>query len=177
MIRGYFGWLGMQALNASDYMLRDAMDLPSNPRRDLSRPNNLFVMGDFFKEAGATSGKYVSRFYAQQAEIDELYASARFAMTTGDTERAQELLASPELRMRSLYKAGDKQISRLNKQIKATGNDRTLSASEKADRIEDLTRLRNSLARRIDQSARGGASGPINLGRDRRDRNDNEETE
>ena len=112
MVRGYFGWLGTQALNASDYMLRDAMDLPSNPRRDLSHPNNVFVMGDFFKDAGASSGKYVTRFYAMQAELDELYASANYAAKTGDLERANELRSDPRLRMRSIYKSGDKRISR-----------------------------------------------------------------
>jgi hypothetical protein len=156
MVRGYFGWLGTQALNASDYMLRGAMDLPSNPRRDLSSPNNIFVMGDFLKEAGSTSGKYVTRFYAMQAEIDELYASANFARNTGDGDRAAELMADERMRLRSLYKAGDKQISRLNKQIKAAGNDRKLSAVEKSGRIETLTRLRNSIARRVDESARAG---------------------
>ena len=170
MVRGYFGWLGTQALNASDYMLRDAMDLGANPRRDLSKPNNVFVMGDFFKEAGTSSGKYVNRFYAMQGEIDELYASARYAQSTGDTERAADLMASPTLRLRSLYQAGDKQISRINKQIKAIGNNRTLTAKEKNERIEDLTRLRNSIARRIDEASRAGYVGrDRQFSRDRRD--------
>jgi hypothetical protein len=157
LVRGYFGWLGVQALNVSDYMLRDVMDLPSNPKHDLSRASNLFVMGDFFKDAGSSSGKYVTRFYAAQAEIDELYASANLARKTGNTERFQDLMGNPLMRLRPIYQQGDKQIAKINQQIKVTSNSKTLSAADKNDRIETLTRLRNSLAERVDQAARSAS--------------------
>jgi len=154
LVTGYLGWLGIQALNASDYMLRGAMDLPSNPRRDLTTPTNVFVLGDFVKEPTASSSKYLTRFYESQRHIDQIYASANQARKTGDAERDAELRDDPALRNRGIYKAADKQITRINKQIKTISNSTTLSATDKNRRIEELNRRRADIARRVDARAR-----------------------
>jgi len=40
LVRGYFGWLGTQALNVSDHLARPLSGLPDNPRRDLNRSSS-----------------------------------------------------------------------------------------------------------------------------------------
>lgn len=155
LVTGYFGWLGVQALNASDYLLRDAAGLPSNPRRDLGQASNLFVLGDFVKEPNAGSSKYLTRFYDAQNEIDELYASANQARKTGDLERSADLRADPRLRLRPLYNAAERELDRLNRRIKATSNNRSLSAAQKNEVIDSLNRRRNVIAARVDRISRG----------------------
>lgn len=154
MVEGYFGWLGIQALNAGDWAMRGAMGLPSNPNRDLTKTNNLFVIGDFVKEKGTTSNKYLTRFYDVQGEIDQIYASASLARKAGDIERVQQLLQDPKMRLRPAFQAVDKQITRINQQIKQVNNSRELSAREKNDRLLRLNALRAEAAQRADRIAR-----------------------
>lgn len=155
LVRGYFGWLGVQVLHVSDYLLRDVAGMPASPQRDLSRVSNLFVIGNFVKDADATSSKYLTRFYEAQRKIDEIYASARLAARSGDSERLASLLRSPELAARPAYKLADKQLAKINQQIRAVTADPDLSAKEKNARLDELNRQRNMIAMRVDRMARG----------------------
>lgn len=155
LVRGYFGWLGVQALHVSDYLLRDVVGMPASPQRDLSRVSNLFVIGNFVKDADATSSKYLTRFYEAQRKIDEIYASARLAARSGDSERLASLLRSPELAARPAYKLADKQLAKINQQIRAVTADPDLSAKEKNARLDELNRQRNMIAMRVDRMVRG----------------------
>lgn len=154
MVRGYFGWLGIQALNLSDFLLRDAVGMPESPRRDLSRVSNLFVVGDFVKDPEATSSKYLTRFYDQLNAIDEVYSSARLARRSGDITRASQLARSPEMANRPIYQNADKQISRINQQIRAITAHPTMSAKEKNRRLDLLNTQRDRIAMRVDRIAR-----------------------
>ncbi len=154
MVRGYFGWLGQQALNVSDLLARDAMDLPSNPRRDLTKVDNMFAIGDFVKDTKGEYSKYVDRLYELQDRVNRVYADLNYARKTGDVEGQAELRDAEELRLRPAVKSGAKQISNLRKRIKAVGNDRTLSAHEKRIQIDDLRQQQNDIARRTDQRVR-----------------------
>jgi hypothetical protein len=154
LARGYFGWLGTQALNASDWALRDAMDLPANPRRDLTDVDNTFLLGDFLKDARGSSDKYVNRFYRAQDQIDQTYAAYSLAKKTGDEERERELEQSRDLALRPTYAAANKRMSKLNQQIKAIANDREMSAREKRLQLDELYAERAELARETDEEAR-----------------------
>ena len=134
--------------------MRDAAGLPSNPNRDLTKTNNLFVLGDFVKEKGTASNKYLTRFYDIQGDIDQIYASASLARKSGDAERVQQLLQDPKMKLRPAFQAVDKQITRINQQIKLVSNSRELSAKEKNDRLLRLNALRAEAAQRADRIAR-----------------------
>jgi hypothetical protein len=154
LARGYFGWLGTQALNASDWALRDAMDMPSNPRRDLTDVGNVFVIGDFLKDARSSSDKYVTRFYAMQDQIDSTYAAHSLAKKTGNQAREEELGASPDLELRPLYRNANKQLTKINQRIKAIGLDAEMSAREKRVELDELYAERARIARETDEEAR-----------------------
>lgn len=154
LVRGYFGWIGTQALNASDWLLRDAMDMPANPARDTSSISNLFVIGDFIKHPDDVPSKYVERFYEAQRKIDQIYATAQDAIKLGETEYAAEKLAEPDLELRALYKSTGKQIDEVNKHIRQVSSDPTLTAAEKNEQLRYLNDLRNDIARGVDEQAR-----------------------
>ena len=154
MVSGYLGWVGTQVLNASDYLIRPAAGLPASPQRDLTRINNVFVLGDFVKDVESVPSKYVTRFYETQRELDAIYASASLARKSGDMERVQALLSDPRMRARPLFQNADKQITRINQQIRAVTANRELGAREKNDRLEALNARRNQIAMQVDLAAR-----------------------
>ena len=154
MVRGYFGWLGQQALNVSDLLARDAMDLPSNPRRDVSKVDNMFGIGDFVKDTKGEYSKYVDRLYQLQDRVNRVYADLNHARKTGDVEGVADLRDAEELRLRPVVKGGAKELATLRRRIKAVGNDRNLSAHEKRVKIDELRQRQNDIARRTDQRVR-----------------------
>jgi len=153
LARGYFGWLGTQALNVSDYLARPLSGLPENPRRDLGRVDNWFVVGDFVKEADPRSSKYIQRFYDEQREVNQVYAAYSQARELGDLERARELAGDDQLRVRALFKAADSQLRDVNTRIKALER-ADLQPDEKRAQLDLLYRARNRLAMLADERAR-----------------------
>lgn len=153
LARGYFGWLGTQALNVSDHLARPLSGLPENPRRDLSRLDNWFVVGDFVKEADPRSSKYIQRFYDEQREVNQIYAAYSQARELGDLERARELAGDEQLRVRALFKTADSQLRDVNTKIKALER-ADLKPEEKRAQLDLLYRARNRLAMLADERAR-----------------------
>lgn len=150
LVRGYFGWLGTQALNTADYLTRGITDLPSNPKSDLTNPDNWTLFGDFVKAADSGS-KYLTRFYEMQHQIDQLYASASEARKVGDLERLQQLAGNEMLKLRPVYQAANRQITAINQRIKAVTNDQSLGAAEKAELLKQLNATRNRAAQMADE--------------------------
>ncbi|WP_281686787.1 LPD38 domain-containing protein [Pseudomonas citronellolis] len=154
LMRGYFGWLGTQALNAGDYMLRGPMDLPANPRRDATNPDNWTLYGDFVKPVAGGSSKYLDRFYEMQHQVDQLYASASEARKVDDLGRLEELAGNSTLKLRPIYNAANRRITAINQRMRAVSNDPTLGAEEKMALLRELSESRNQVARRVDERAR-----------------------
>lgn len=154
LMRGYFGWLGTQALNAGDYMLRGPMDLPANPRRDATNPDNWALYGDFVKPVAGGSSKYLDRFYEMQHQVDQLYASASEARKVEDLDRLQELAGNSTLKLRPIYNAANRRITAINQRMRAVSNDPTLGAEEKMALLRELSESRNQVARHVDEKAR-----------------------
>lgn len=153
LVRGYFGWLGTQALNVSDHLARPLSGLPDNPRRDLSRLDNWFVVGDFVKESDPRSSKYIQRFYDEQRDVNQVYAAYSQARELGDLERARELAGGDQLRVRALFKAADSQLRDVNTRIKALERS-DMEPDAKRAQLDLLYRARNGLAMMADQHAR-----------------------
>lgn len=153
LARGYFGWLGTQALNVADFLARPLSNLPENPARDLSRVENWFVVGDFLKKADARSSKYIERYYDQQREVNQLYAAFNQARALGDLERARDLAGDDRLRLRGLFLAADRQMQQIGREIKRLENS-DLPMDEKRARLDQLYQTRNRLAALADGRVR-----------------------
>lgn len=153
LARGYFGWLGTQALNVADYLARPLSNLPENPRRDLGKIDNWFVVGDFVKDAASPTSKYVQRFYDMQNEVNQVYAAYNQARALGDVERAEELKRSDAAKLYGIAKAAGTQMTRINQAIKRLERS-ALSADEKRARLDHLYQARNRLSMMADEQAR-----------------------
>ena len=156
LARGYFGWLGTQALNVGDLMARPFMDMPASPRRDMSQVNNWLVAGDLFKEVGTTPSKYGERFYRVQREINAIYATASQARNLGDMDQYRELMSRPEMAARPLVANASRQMTHFSQQMRAVMADRTMSVAEKSRRLGELRARRDEVARQVDERARAG---------------------
>jgi hypothetical protein len=154
LVRGYFGWLGTQALNVGDLMARPFMDMPASPKSDLSQVNNWLVAGDMFKEVGTTPSKYSERFYNVQREINAIYATASQARNLGNMEQYRELMSRPEMAARPLIANANRQMTQINQQMRAVMADRSMSVVDKNRRLQELRTRRDDIARRVDERAR-----------------------
>jgi len=153
LARGYFGWLGTQALNVADYLARPLSNLPENPRRDLGKIDNWFVVGDFVKDAASPSSKYIQRFYDMQNEVNQVYSAYNQARAMGDVERAEDLKRSSEAKLYGIAKSAGNQLSKINQAIKRIQRS-DLSADEKRARLDELYQARNRLAMMADEQVR-----------------------
>ena len=154
LARGYFGWLGVQALNVSDLMTRDLLNLGANPAHNFGKADNIAVIGSFLKEREAGSSKYVQRFYDQQRQVEMLYAAYGAARQAGDLDRARELAGDDRLKLRGLYSAADTALSAVNRRIRQVTNDRKMSAEAKGELLAGLYTQRNRIARNATTRAR-----------------------
>ncbi len=154
MVRGYFGWLGTQALAVSDLIGRELFDMPANPAHDFSRPENLAIVGAFIRPASGSGSKYVNRYYNQLGQVQQLYAAWKAARMAGDYDRAAALYKDDRIRLRGLYTAADKHMRAVNQRIRRVTADRSLSARSKAELLAGLYRVRDRLAERTTERAR-----------------------
>jgi hypothetical protein len=157
LVRGYFGWLGTQALNVGDLMARPFMDMPASPKRDMSSVNNWLVAGDLFKDAGTAPSKYVERYYRVQREINAIYATASQARNLGNMDQYNELMNRPEMAARPLIKNADRQITQINQRMRAVMASRDLSVEQKNKMLTELRLRREGVARQVDEVARARA--------------------
>lgn len=137
----------------SDLLARPLSGLLENPRRDLGRVDNWFVVGDFVKEADPRSSKYIQRFYDEQRDVDQVYAAYSQARELGDLDRARKLAGDDQLRVRALFRAADSQLREVNTRIKALER-ADLEPEEKRAQLDLLYRARNRLAMMADEHAR-----------------------
>jgi hypothetical protein len=154
LVQGYFGWLGLQALNVTDMLARPLTDLPSNPSRDFYSVSNWPVAGDFVKSTAGMSSKYVDRFYANQQQTEQLYAAYSMARKAGDVERARDLAGTDAVRLRKLGNAMNRRMQEINQRIRRATSDRSLGATEKRALLDGLTQQRNRIAEQADAARR-----------------------
>lgn len=155
MVKGYFGWLGAQALSVADAMVRPFTDMPANPRRDFAKVDNLAILGDFVKDAEGASSKYVERLYAEQQRLEQLYAQMREAARSGDHASIDTI--KPKLTNLGTYRGGAKALAAIRAEIRRVEADRTLSADAMRQRLDELNAERNRIAAEVDAKARAAS--------------------
>ena len=156
IIRGYFAGFGMFLLGISDAFVYRIGDFPERPAM---RIDDYPLSGRFWKQREpAQYTKYMTRFYDTMTEIDQLVATVNNYMRTGNFEAAKELAESNKrkLSLKPAYRSVRGQLSKINAQMKAVMMSTSLSSDEKRDRMNVLTRRRNSLVQNIYEIAQGG---------------------
>lgn len=143
LVRAYTGWLGMQGANIVDAM--------ASPFSDRVKPAGKIddYLGGFVKTLPTGGSRYLEEFYKQTQAIHEVVNDIKLAREVGDLEKARDLETSEAWKVQSakLYSQAERQIGKINKQIKHIRNSTEMDPQDKRDRIEALTAQKNQLAR------------------------------
>lgn len=154
LVKGYFGWLGVQALNVADIATRPMTNLPSNPTRDMTSVSNWPVAGEFLRDASSVSSKYVERFYTMQQQNEELYAAFSAARAAGDIDRAMKLADTDAVQNRAFHNAAKRQMQEVGRSIRQVTADPSLSVRQKNELLTHFQAIRNQIAHQVDQITR-----------------------
>lgn len=154
LVKGYFGWLGVQALNVADIATRPMTSLPSNPTRDMTSVSNWPVAGEFLRDASTVSSKYVERFYTMQQQNEELYAAFSAARAAGDIDRAMKLADTDAVQNRAFHNAAKRQMQEVGQSIRQVTADPSLSVRQKNELLTHFQAIRNQIAHQVDQITR-----------------------
>ena len=150
LIRAYFGWLGT--------MGAATVDAATSPFSDIEKPTKKVddYFGGFVKELPAASSRYLEDFYKQAKETSEAMADLRRAREVGDTEAAAEIMEErgDKVAQYRVYQQAQRQLADLNKRIRIVRGSTELDADAKRLRLDELTELRNRIARQVNDRMR-----------------------
>jgi len=150
MIRAYFGWLGTMGATTVDVMV--------SPLSDEVKPSKKLddYFGGFVKELPQASSRYLEDFYKQAQETSEAMADLRRAREVGDLEKAADIMEDrgDKIAQYRAYQQAQRQLADLNKRVRLVRNSTEMDADTKRLRIDELTQLRNQVARRVTDQMR-----------------------
>lgn len=153
LVRSYTGNLGSYILDASDMAVRYGGDYPNEPRL---RVEDLPVVQRFFRDEPAVASKWLTEFYDQHTQIDQVWSGIREARRRGEVDTAMRLRTDNAelLKLKPQFDAMYKTITTINKAIRAAYVNRSLSPVAMRERIDQLTARRNDIVRRIEPRLR-----------------------
>lgn len=149
LMRGYFGWIGAQALLVGDMVARPALGLPERPAKTKDLP----VVGDLIQSFApdGRGSRYVTEFYEQLKVLRQVHADAMLLRKLGDTEGLKSLVANrgKELAQSQGAEAAARAMAELGQAERAIAESRSLGGTEKQARIDVLARQKEQIARRM----------------------------
>lgn len=144
LILGYAGTIGGYALGASDILARQIMGVTA-PETPVSRYP---VVKSFYQGSGPKSStKFANDFYEALDTANQAYGSYKRAVEIGDNERAKELIEKEgaKLKGRKTLAKIQRMISNLNKMQKAINDNKTLTAKQKREKLDEIQRKKNAI--------------------------------
>jgi len=145
LIRGYFGTLGMYALEAADFLTRSVTDAPEIPT---PRLDEIPVVRRFFKQQPFRRTQFEADFYELLTETRMVAATvARMLKDARDPNLTEE-----EKQLFGLSPAFDQiaqTISAANRQMRLIQIDKKLSGPEKRKRIDAIRAKMNELFEKV----------------------------
>jgi hypothetical protein len=150
MIRAYFGWLGT--------MGAVTIDAATSPFSDIEKPAKKIddYFGGFVKELPSASSRYLEDFYKQAQATSEVMADLRRAREVGDIDKATEIMEERGnmVAQYRVYQQAQRQLADINKRISLLRSSPGIDADTKRMRLDELSNLRNQLARRVSDQTR-----------------------
>lgn len=146
LVNGYTGTLGGYVLGMADIVSRQMMGI-EKPETPISRYP--VVKAFYGGDAPKSSTYFQQEFYDSLDAAQQAYGSYKRAMEEGDNERAKRLLEDnrDKLSVRLALGRIQRQVSALNRSATQVHNS-NLSAAEKREKLDDITRQKNALYQR-----------------------------
>ena len=146
LVRGYLGALGTYLLTAADSAVRLFGDYPTKPTR---RIDDIPVVKRFVKADPPRSTVYLTDFYELRRETSRLTNTLREYRRQGAADEAIALLGEKrrKARMGKFIERTAMKLSKINRTIRLTETNKSMSADAKRSRIDRLIDRKNTLAR------------------------------
>ena len=155
-VRGYGAWLGATTLAGVDSVFRmaqgkeapeDGMSSIPIIGEPLQKGVRRFVVD--LKEKRHT--KYMTMFYNQMKEMNQVFSDIREMRQLGEIERAKDKRAENRilLRYRTSYNRMSRRLSKINNRIQRIANDPLMNGELKRQRINRLQQMKNNYTRTL----------------------------
>lgn len=147
LIRGYFGTIGMYALDVSDALVRTAGEYPERPA---SKLGDYWMMKRFAPESDLKENKYVSELYSLNEDVSLLISRAKALQERGDFEEANKILAANReaINYSPVLKATENAMASLRKQEQDIyANPRGKTPEQRREELARIKAQKNRLAR------------------------------
>ncbi|RLB93294.1 MAG: hypothetical protein DRH26_04205, partial [Deltaproteobacteria bacterium] len=145
-VRGYLSTIGMMTLAITDVVTREAMGYPDRPE---GGPNP-FGLG-IHKTGVDRTTKDITRFYEFYKEVETANRTLNHYMTTGQQDTAKDyFLENKEtISMKQPVYKIRAYLTKINKEIKRLQRSKTLSPSDKREKIDALNRTKARVTRTL----------------------------
>lgn len=148
-VRAFFGSYGVYVMGIADEMLDPIVDNPVEP--DM-RADQMPEIGSFIRQQPYRSTRFISEFYDLKREIEAVAKTYKQYRSQGQIDDAKDLMAdggNKKVAMAGWMRRKAKQMSGINKNIRAVEESRSLSSSQKREQIDKLSENRNELAKQV----------------------------
>lgn len=152
LFRGYLGTLGNYVLMASDRAVREMTDTPVRPSM---QARDVPVVQSFVRD-GENTNKQVGRVYDMSTEVNKVYSAIQKYREEGRRDKSSNLREDNAeiLRARRVLNQATRRMSTISSQIRRAYDSTSMSPAEKRERIDELVRRRNKLAKTVEERFR-----------------------
>jgi hypothetical protein len=147
LVRGYFGTMGMYALNTADAIVRQVEGAPPRPAL---RPDEIPVVGSFWKGSNPPrSTRDVTEFYDLLNATQELVAGFKELRSAGRDDAADRLLTDnqEQIANREYLEGAQQRFRAIRREMDDIHRSTTLTPAAKRAQLDALYAERNALAR------------------------------
>lgn len=145
LIHAYFGWLGS--------VVSEAVDTATSPLQQNQRPAKRWDdwASGFAKQLPTNQSRYVTEFFDQLKQVNQVAADIKAAREAGDQEHAQQLAedGADKIAVKGLYQQAELRMRKIAAQMRQVRADATMDAETKRARLDALAAQRNALAERV----------------------------
>lgn len=146
LVGGYFGTLGLHLLAAADQFVEWASNAPVEPSL---RIDEIPIVQRFMRDDPARTTRFVTEFYGLRREVAQAMAGFKELQARGQAEEARAFLADRRDKL-AMFKGFEKAadvMSEMNKASIMIRRSPDMTADQKRERLDAITRQRNELAR------------------------------
>jgi predicted RNA methylase len=154
LIRGYFGSLGMYAVDSADALIRAGGDYPEKPE---SKMGDYWMMRRFSPESDLRDTKFVSEFYELHNDIQQIEAKVKAMRERGDVQDAAAVVSENReaLSYGAATESTGKALAAMRRRENQIHDSRTMTPEQKRDELARLAEQRNRLAQQAVTRAPG----------------------
>lgn len=154
VVRGYFGWVGTQAITLADWVTRPLSDRVEPVRQTPEQ----FLLGGFEREKDGFGSKYITRLYDTQKTLNQIYQTAADMRRENDPAlKEYRETHKVELRQAKMYDRDVKTEAQIRSRIRGIENSPDIPQETKRERIKALRKRMDEIAKRLDVRIREAA--------------------